>query len=172
MAQVLSAEEQQILADIQKRINLDALTHQLATITATRDPVGYMEGNINWEIDTALLEASDSSLDFLDASVHAPGGMKYQNWNPYGKFLGWVKRHPSAALVSQALCHNSPDIHQLLQKKADLKEVVGRGLLALVAKHGKGFITPSNITMMVGILGVMVLHGVEVVCESAGKKSD
>src|SRR5690606_12785011 len=105
IVQVSNSESDVLFEKLRDKYNLDALQNQLSTVLATKDPVSYMDANINWEIDPEPKGQKYSSLAFIDQFVQAPGGMRYLNYNPFAKFLHWFKHNEIVFVVKEALCN-------------------------------------------------------------------
>ena len=154
-------ETMQALAE---KFNLDELTQQLEDVVASKDPVGYMRNNINWEIDNDT--DNDENLmriaGFMGADLSF--GKNYEAWNPIRKFLDWFSRNKVAKKVKRILCGIADEIKKLIDEKAQLQRILTIALTAIATAIGIGAINPLLLTVLVGLLATMILKGVDAVC--------
>lgn len=151
------------LVELEKEFDLNELERQLQSVIESKDPIGYMSSNINWEIDKDLDEhpgLTKISLLMADQPLY----MNYSNWNPIRRFLNWFQRNKVARKIKRILCEIADQIKKLIDEEAELKKILSVGLLAIIAALGIGSINPVLLTLLVGILATMILKGVESVC--------
>ena len=152
------------LEELQKQFDIGELEKQLGLAIESQDPVGYMESNINWQIDKDLTDDHElSSLTKL-LSAQLSGNKGYAAWNPLKKFLDWFNRSKSAKTVKKILCGIAGKIQELIDEEAELKKFLGVALTAIIAAIGIGAINPMILTLIVGLLATMILKGVANVC--------
>lgn len=145
------------------QFNLDELANQLQTVIDTKDPFGYMQSNINWEID------NNTETNPLIKSSAFEGNAKaitfgFVNWNPFSRFMNWLKRNRVANSVKKVLCNITAKIKELIDEEAELKTILGVALAAIVTALGIGAINPLLLTVLVGFLATMILNGVDNFC--------
>jgi len=163
--QVLNDESEVLFEKLKNNYNIDALQNQLATVMATKDPVAYMDANINWEIDPEHRGQKFTSLGFIDQFVHAPGGMQYLNYNPFAKFLKWFKNNEMVFVVKEALCNVASKLPAAIDRKAEVSELLQLALLAVLKSLKWEAFNATILTLTVGILSAMVLSSTDNVCE-------
>ncbi|MUP46555.1 hypothetical protein E0K83_12480 [Gramella sp. BOM4] len=153
------------LEEIKQHFDIDELEKQLQTVLTLKDPIGYMESNINWEIDKEDLDDSPE-LDDQILLMTSDSRMKtmYGAWNPFKRFLSWLSRKKIAKGVKKALCGIADKIQGLIDEEAELKKILEVALLALIGALGIGSINPVVLTIVVGFLGAMILNGVTKFC--------
>ncbi|MCX2839426.1 hypothetical protein OQ279_14840 [Salinimicrobium sp. MT39] len=153
------------LQEINQHFDLNELERQLQTVLTFQDPVGYMQSNINWEIDKEDLDDTPElgQLTQIMAADLSANKM-YGPWNPFQKFLNWFSRNRTAKKVKNGLCGIADEIQRLIDEEAELKKLLEAALLAIAAGIGIGAINPVLLTILVGILATMILKGVSSVC--------
>lgn len=155
------------IAELNQHFNVEELVDQLESAVITQDPLGYMESNINWEIDRDL-EDSDDDLDinklasvlFSESAVNK----NYARFNPFRGFSRWFRRNRTVRKVKKILCSISDKIKELIDEEAELKKILEVALVAIATAIGIGAINPLVLTILVGFLATMILTGVSNVC--------
>ena len=152
------------LEELNQQFDIEKLEKQLALVIESQDPVGYMQSNINWEIDNDL----DDDLEFSPLtkmlSTQFTVNKSYELWNPIKKFLNWFNRNRTAKTVKKILCGIADEIKKLIDEEAELKKILEIAIAAIIAAIGIGAINPMILTIIVGLLATMILKGIENVC--------
>jgi hypothetical protein len=157
------------MQQLSAQFNMDELTQQLHDVVASKDPVGYMKNNINWEIDNDVDDTGNSDnmmniAGFLSTGNEFFTKAGYESWNPFKKFLDWFSRNKVAKKVKKILCGIADEIKKLIDEEAKLKEILTIALAAIATAIGIGAINPLLLTVLVGLLATMILKGVDAVC--------
>lgn len=152
------------LEELNQHFNIDELEKQLESVIESQDPVGYMQSNINWEIDKDLDDDQELSPLTKMMAAQLTGNKRYETWNPFRKFLSWLNRNRTAKTVKKILCSIASKIQELIDEEAELKKILGIALTAIIAALGIGAINPMILTLIVGLLATMILKGVANVC--------
>lgn len=140
--------------------DLDSLADQLRSVLVSKDPIGYMERNINWEIDADVDDADLLSLDMpYDESF-----VLLDDGNPLRRFYNWLRRSRLSKKVKRILCGIADQIKELLDEEAELKKLLTVAIAAIAAALGAGAINPVLLTLLVGFLASMILKGVAQFC--------
>ncbi len=149
---------------LEEKFNMDELTQQLEDVVASKDPVGYMRNNINWEIDNDI--DNEGNLMHITGFMGADLSFEknYEAWNPIRKFLDWFSRNKIAKKVKRILCGITDEIKKLIDEQAELKRILSLALTAIATAIGLGAINPLLLTVLVGLLATMILKGVDAVC--------
>jgi hypothetical protein len=150
--------------------NMDELSSQLQSVLDSRDPMGYMETNLNWEIDNQIESAiipENNKMFNLYGSEASLVSAKHAAWNPFRRFFDWFRRSILVRTVRRAICSVVDQIKQLIDEEAELKKILGVAISALAAAIGAGAINAAVLTIVVGLLATMILKGVEQVCAIA-----
>lgn len=154
------------LEELSQHFNIEELEKQLEVVIESQDPVGYMQSNINWEIDIGLDNDDDDELapltKLLGTQLLVNKG--YEAWNPLKKFLNWLKRNRTAKTIKKILCSIADELKKLIDEEAELKKILGVAISAIIAAIGIGAINPMVLTLIVGLLATMILKGVANVC--------
>lgn len=152
------------LEEVNQKFNLDVLSKQLRTTIDSKDPIGYMKNNINWEIDNDLNETENlMGLTKMMSETYS-SNISYEMWNPFRKFLDWLKKNKVANQLKKILCSINTEIQKLIDEEAELKKLIGFALTAIIAALGIGAINPMLLTLLVGFLATMILNGVANFC--------
>lgn len=152
------------LEELNQKFDLSELERQLELVVESQDPVGYMQSNINWEIDNEVEEDDELAplTKMLSSQLLVTKG--YEAWNPLKKFLSWFKQNKTAKAIKKILCGIADELKKLIDEEAELKKILGVALTAIIAAIGLGAISPTILTLVVGILATMILKGIENVC--------
>lgn len=152
------------LEELNQQFDIAILEKQLALVIESQDPVGYMQNNINWEIDNDL----DNDLEFSPLtnmlSTQFSANKGFELWNPIKQFLNWFNRNRTAKTVKKILCKKAEEIKALIDEEAELKKILEVALSAILLAIGIGAINPMILTIVVGLLATMILKGIENVC--------
>lgn len=152
------------LEELNQHFDIEMLETQLKQVIESQDPVGYMQSNINWEIDKDLDDDEELSPLTKLLSTQLSGNKGYEAWNPLRKFLTWLNRNKTAKTVKKILCSIAGKIQELIDEEAELKKILGVALTAIIAAMGIGAVNPVILTIIVGLLATMILKGVTTVC--------
>ena len=153
-----------LLNELNQKFDLDVLSEQLKSTIDSKDPLGYMRSNINWEIDKDLETKSNlGNLSTMMSELYSTN-ISYEMWNPFRKFLDWLNRNKVANQIKKILCTINNEIQKLIDEEAELKKIIELGLAALVTAIGIGAINPLVLTLLVGLLATMILKGVANFC--------
>jgi hypothetical protein len=150
--------------------NLDELSNQLQSVIDSKDPMGYMENNLNWEIDNQIEPAiipENNKMFNLYGTEAGFASASYAAWNPFRRFIDWFRRSKLIKTIRKALCTVVDKIKQLIDEEAELKKILGVAISAIAAAIGAGSINAAVLTIVVGMLATMILKGVEQVCAIA-----
>lgn len=141
---------------------LDAITAQLQQVVTTGNVLGYLENNINYEIDTDLEPKGDI---FTKRMLLPETSFALSDTADFSasRFLGWWERSELVKKIKKAICTVVDKIRKLIDEEAELKKILEVALLAIAAAAGLT-LNPVVITIAVGILATMILKGVEAVC--------
>lgn len=153
------------LEELNQRFDMSELEKQLELVIESQDPVGYMQSNINWEIDNDLDDDDDDLIPLtrlLGTQLLVNKG--YEAWNPLKKFLSWLKRNKTVKTIKKILCSIADELKKLIDEEAELKKILGVALTAIITAIGLSAISPTILTLVVGLLATMILKGVENVC--------
>ena len=75
------------LEELNQKFDLDILSEQLKSAVDSKDPLGYMRSNINWEIDKELDSKPNlKGLTIMMTEAYTTN-ISYEMWNPFRKFL-------------------------------------------------------------------------------------
>lgn len=152
------------LEELNQHFDISELEKQLELVIESQDPVGYMQSNINWEIDKDLDNEEELGPLVKLLSTQLSGNKGYEAWNPLRKFLSWLNRNKTAKTIKKILCSIAAKIQELIDEEAELKKILGVALTAVIAAIGIGAINPMILTLIVGLLATMILKGVAKVC--------
>lgn len=157
---------EQLLQEIQSKFDLDALSAQLETVVQSGDPAGYLEHNINWEVDRDVDSApshemlhSVNEMMSLSAVQH-----NYLSWHPFKKFKEWMEKSNKVKTVKRILCSIAAEIEKQIDEKAALSKIVQIAVLAVASAVGIAFISPVVLSIVVSVLATMILNGVNKFC--------
>ncbi|ARS39311.1 hypothetical protein CA265_06335 [Sphingobacteriaceae bacterium GW460-11-11-14-LB5] len=153
------------LEELNHKFDLDVLSEQLKSAVDSKDPLGYMRSNINWEIDKDL--DTKSNLEGVTSMMTESysTNISYEMWNPFRKFLDWLNRNKTANQVKKILCTINAEIQKLIDEEAGLKKLITIALTAIAAAIGIGVINPMILTLVVGFLATMILKGAANFCD-------
>lgn len=152
------------LEELNQKFDLDVLSEQLKSAVDSKDPLGYMRSNINWEIDKNLdTDANLKSITSMMTESYSTN-ISYEMWNPFRKFLDWLSRNRTANQIKKILCTISAEIQKLIDEEAELKRIIGIALSAIATAIGIGVISPMILTFVVGFLATMILKGAANFC--------
>lgn len=141
---------------------LDAIAVQLQQVVTTGNVLGYLENNINYEIDMNLEPKGDILTKRMLLPQTRFALIENADFST-NRFLGWWERSELVKKIKKAICTVVDKIRKLIDEEAELKKILEVALLAIVAAAGLT-LNPVVITIAVGLLATMILKGVEVVC--------
>jgi len=153
------------LAELNQKFDLDILSEQLNSVVESKDPVGYMRNNINWEIDKDLDELNLNGFTNSITALYATN-IGYEMWNPLKKFLNWLNKSKVAKKIKKILCSINAQIQEMIDEKTELKRIIEVALTAIIAAIGIGAINPMVLTLLVGFLATIILDGVKNFCNA------
>jgi hypothetical protein len=152
------------LEELNQKFDLDVLSEQLKSAVDSKDPLGYMRSNINWEIDKDLdTKPNLKGVTNMMAESYSTN-ISYEMWNPFRKFLDWLNRNKMANQIKKILCKINAEIQKLIDEEAGLKKLITIALTAIAAAIGIGVINPMILTLVVGFLATMILKGAANFC--------
>lgn len=149
------------LEAIKESYDLDELANQLKAVIDSRDPLKYMNENINWAIDKDVEKSTDTQKVFKSNLLEEK---TEDGWNPFKGILNWLNKSRTAKKVKKILCSMASKIQELIEEEAELKKILGVVLTAIVTALGLGAINPVLLTVSVGLLATAVLEGVSNFC--------
>lgn len=152
------------LGELNQKFDLDVLSEQLKATVDSKDPVGYMRSNINWEIDKDLDDKPNLDIVANMMSISYSSNIGYEMWNPFRRFLEWLGRNKTASQIKKILCKIYAEIQKLIDEEAGLKKILTVALSAIAATIGIGAINPMILTLVVGFLATMILKGAANFC--------
>ncbi|HLA55548.1 MAG TPA: hypothetical protein VK623_05590 [Flavobacterium sp.] len=141
--------------------DIDELANQLKSVIESKNPLKYMDENINWAIDKdvepeANMDITFSSKFLTESSMEA--------WNPFKGIMNWLRKSRIAKRVKKILCSIVAKIQELIDEGAELKKILGVALAAIIAALGLGAINPVLLTVLVGLLATAILDGITNFC--------
>lgn len=145
-----------------KNEELDVIAAQLQQVVATGNVLGYLENNINYDIDIDLAPSGDlftKRMLVADTRFALAENADFST----NRFLGWWERSELVKKIKRAICTVVDEIRRLIDEEAELKKILEVALLAVAAVVGIA-INPVVITIVVGLLATMILKGVATVC--------
>ena len=145
-----------------KNEELDVIAAQLQQVVATGNVLGYLENNINYDIDIDLAPSGDlftKRMLVADTRFALAENADFST----NRFLGWWERSELVKKIKRAICTVVDEIRRLIDEAAELKKILEVALLAVAAVVGIA-INPVVITIVVGLLATMILKGVATVC--------
>ncbi len=145
-----------------KNEELDAITAQLQQVVATGNVLGYLENNINYDIDTDLAPSGDLFTKKMLLPKTRFALTENADFST-SRFLDWWERSELVEKIRKAICTVVNEIRILIDEEAELKKILEVALLAIVAAVGLT-LNPVVITIAVGLLATMILKGVAAVC--------
>ncbi|SDD85890.1 hypothetical protein [Pedobacter soli] len=152
------------LEEINQKFDLDVLSKQLKSAVDSKDPLGYMRSNINWEIDKDLdIKPNLEDITSMMSESYSTN-ISYEMWDPFRKFLDWLNRNKTANQIKNILCKINAEIQKLIDEEAKLKEIIGIALTAIAARIGIEAISSMILTLVVGFLTTMILKGAANFC--------
>ena len=152
------------LEEINQKFDLDVLSKQLKSAVDSKDPLGYMRSNINWEIDKDLdIKPNLEDITSMMSESYSTN-ISYEMLDPFRKFLDWLNRNKTANQIKNILCKINAEIQKLIDEEAKLKEIIGIALTAIAARIGIEAISSMILTLVVGFLTTMILKGAANFC--------
>lgn len=155
---------------LNEEFNMQELSSQLQSVLDSKDPMGYMENNLNWEIDNQVemsIIPGNHKMFALYANEGAFTSAAHLSWNPFRRFIDWFRRSRLVANVRKGICTVVDKIKQLIDEEAELKKILSIAVTAVAAAIGMAAINAAVLTIIVGLLATMILKGVDQVCSIA-----
>ena len=149
------------LEAIEANYDLDELANQLKAVIESKNPLKYMDENINWSIDKDVESSTKDELKFT-SKLLSENSM--EDWNPFRGILNWLKRSRIAKRVKKILCSIATKIQELIDEEAELKKILSVAIAAIVAALGFSAINPVLLTVLVGLLATVMIDGIANFC--------
>lgn len=156
---------QALLNELGQKYDLDTLAMQLADVVDIKNPVKYMEHNINWEIDSLLEPTANGNADAVAQLFALPKSEDMKmDIHLIKRFRDWMERSLWVKKTRKVLCSSSDKIKSLIDEEAGMKKILEYALVALASAVGIAAINPMILSILVGLLATMILNGVDQFC--------
>lgn len=156
---------QEMLNQLGQKYDLDTLAMQLSDVVAGKNPVKYMENNINWEIDGLLEPTVNGNADAVAQLFAVPKSEDMKlDIHVLKRFRDWMERSLWVKKTRKVLCASADKIKSMVDEEAGMKKILEYAIVALASAVGIAAINPMILSILVGLLATMLLNGVNQFC--------